>query len=97
MSERGGGQRSTIPALLLRTLAAVAGVVAANAGRRIAVAAVGYLVVAGLIDVSGFFLTLAGYRAIALALGDVYAALIVGCAYLGVGLLVALLLAIRRR
>ncbi|MBL6614172.1 MAG: hypothetical protein ISP49_01000 [Reyranella sp.] len=93
MSEQG----TPLLAVVLRTLAAVAGVAAANAGRRVAVAAAGYLVVAGLFVASLCFLTLAGYRAIALALGDVYAALIVGCAYLGVGLLVALFLAIRRR
>jgi hypothetical protein len=90
-------ENSSIPTLLLRTLAAVAGVAAANAARRVAVSAVGYLVVAGLFVVSACFLTLAGYRAIAQDLGAVYAALIVGCAYLGVGLLVALLLALRRR
>ncbi len=90
-------ENSSLPALLLRTLAAVAGVAAANAGRRVAVAAAGYLAVGGIFVVSVFFLTLAGYRAIAQDLGGVYAALIVGCAYLGVGLLVALLLAIRRR
>jgi hypothetical protein len=92
MSEGGSSM-----AALLRTLSAVAGIAAANAGRRFGVAVAGYLVVAALFAVSVFFLTLAGYRAIALALGDVYAALIVGCAYLGVGLLTALLLAIRRR
>jgi hypothetical protein len=93
MSEQG----TPLLAVVLRTLAAVAGVAAANAGRRVAVAAAGYLVVAGLFVASLCFLTLAGYRAIALALGDVYSALIVGCVYLGVGLFVALLLAIRRR
>ena len=92
-----GREGTSSAAVLLRALAAVAGIAAANAGRRIGVAMAGYLVVAGLFVASLCFLTLAGYRAIALSLGEVYAALIVGCAYLGVGLLVALFLAIRRR
>lgn len=96
MSEPAGEGPSS-SAVLLRALAAVAGVVAANAGRRFGTAMAGYLVVAGLFVASLCFLTLAGYRAIALSLGEIYAALIVGCVYLGIGLIVALFLAIRRR
>ncbi|MBI2741652.1 MAG: hypothetical protein HYX38_34600 [Rhodospirillales bacterium] len=92
-----GREGASSAAVLLRAPAAVAGIAAANAGRRIGVAVAGYLVVAGLFVASLCFLTLAGYRAITLGLGKVYAALIVGCAYLVVDLLVALFLAIRRR
>jgi hypothetical protein len=84
-------------AVLVRSLAAVAGVAAANAGRRAAVAAAGYLIVAGLFVASLCFLTAAGHAAISLALGGVYSSLIVGCVYLVAGLLAALVLAIRRR
>jgi hypothetical protein len=84
-------------AVLVRSLAAVAGVAAANAGRRAAMAAAGYLIVAGLFVASLCFLTAAGHGAISLALGGIYSSLIVGCVYLVAGLLVALVLAIRRR
>jgi len=84
-------------AVLVRSLAAVAGVAAANAGRRAAVAAAGYLIVAGLFVASLCFLTAAGHAAISLALGGIYSSLIVGCVYLVAGLLFALVLAIRRR
>jgi hypothetical protein len=84
-------------AVLVRSLAAVAGVAAANAGRQAAVAAAGYLIVAGLFVASLCFLTAAGHAAISLALGGIYSSLIVGCVYLVTGLLAALVLAIRRR
>ena len=83
-------------AVLVRSLAAVAGVAAANAGRRAAVAAAGYLIVAGLFVASLCFLTAAGHAAISLALGGIYSSLIVGCVYLVAGLLAALVLAMRR-
>jgi hypothetical protein len=53
-------------------------------------------VVAGLFAVSLCFLTFAGYRAISLTLGSIYASLIVGCAYLVAGLIAALILQGRR-
>jgi hypothetical protein len=81
---------------LLRLAAAAAGIAAANAGRQVALSAAGYLVVAGLFAASLCFLTVAAHRAIAVALGEIQASLIVGCAYLGLGLFVALLLAVRR-
>ena len=84
-------------AVLVRSLAAVAGVAAASAGRRAAVAAAGYLIVAGLFVASLCFLTAAGHAAISLALGGIYSSLIVGSVYLVAGLLAALVLAIRRR
>lgn len=84
-------------AVLVRSLAAVAGVAAANAGRQAAVAVAGYVVVAGLFVASLCFLTAAGHGAISLALGGIYSSLIVGCVYLVAGLFAALVLAIRRR
>ena len=96
MSERTDASTPLL-AVLVRSLAAVAGVAAANAGRRAAVAAAGYLIVAGLFVASLCFLTAAGHGAISLALGGIYSSLIVGCVYLVAGLLAALVLAIRRR
>ena len=55
------------------------------------------LVAGGLFAVSLCFLTLAGYRAISNALGDIYASLIVGCAYLVAGLVTLLVIQFRRR
>ena len=84
-------------AVLVRSLAAVVGVAAANAGRQAALSVAGYLVVAGLFVASLCFLTAAGHGAISLALGGIYSSLIVGCVYLVAGLAVALVLATRRR
>jgi hypothetical protein len=84
-------------AVLVRSLAAVVGVAAANAGRQAAVSVAGYLVVAGLFVASLCFLTAAGHGAISLTLGGIYSSLIVGCVYLVAGLAVALVLATRRR
>lgn len=95
MSEREGTSSPLVAVLGL--LASVAGVAAANAGRRVAAAAGGWLAVAGLLVASLCFLTVAALRALALALGDIYASLILGCAYLGATLFVALVLALRRR
>jgi hypothetical protein len=51
----------------------------------------------GLFAVSLCFLTLAGYRALSQALGDVYASLIVGCVYLVAGLAALLVIQFGRR
>ena len=56
-----------------------------------------YLVVGLLTAVSLAFLTLSGYRAICLGLGDVYAALIVGCTYFMFALVAMLAIQMRRR
>jgi hypothetical protein len=84
-------------AVVVRSLAAVAGVAAANAGRQAVLSVAGYLVVAGLFVASLCFLTAAGHGAISLALGSIHASLIIGCAYLVAGLAAALVVAIRRR
>ena len=77
MSEREG---SSPLVAVMGLLASVAGVAAANAGRRVAAAAGGWLAVAGLLVASLCFLTVAALRALALALGDIYASLILGSA-----------------
>lgn len=82
---------------LARSAVLTGAVVAANAGRRLALRAAGYVVAAGLFVVSLCFLTLSGYRAIARSLDDVYAALIFGCLYLVAGLVALLVLQFRRR
>ena len=82
---------------LMKSVALFGAVAAANAGRRFAATLVGYLFAGGLFAVSLCFLTLAGYRALSQALGDVYASLIVGCVYLVAGLAALLVIQFRRR
>lgn len=96
MSER-PDESTPLLAVLVRSLAAVAGGAAANAGRQAALSVAGYLVVAGLFVASLCFLTAAGHGAISLALGGIYSSLIVGCVYLVAGLAAALVLAAHRR
>ncbi|MDP1965523.1 MAG: hypothetical protein Q8K93_25360, partial [Reyranella sp.] len=69
---------------------------ALEAAQRAAVTASSYLLVGMLLTVSLGFFTLSGYRALLSALGDVYAALIIGCVYL-VAALIAMLAVQRRR
>ena len=90
-------QEPSLLAVLVKSLAVVGSAVAANAGRRAASLVAGYAVVAGLFAVSLCFLTFSGYRAISLILGSIYASLIVGCVYLVVGLVAALILQSRGR
>jgi len=82
---------------LAKSVALYGAVAAANAGRRAATSIAGYLFVGGLFAVSLCFLTLSGYRAMSLGLGDVYASLIVGCVYFVAGLMAMLALQFRRR
>jgi hypothetical protein len=82
---------------VVKTAALFAAAAAANAGRRMAATLAVYLFAAGLFAVSLCFLTLAGYRALSEALGEVYASLIVGCVYLVAGLITLLVLQFRRR
>lgn len=82
---------------VVKTAALFAAAAAANAGRRFAATLAGYLVAGGLLAASLCFLTLAGYRALSHALGDVYASLIVGCFYLVAGFATLLIMQIRRR
>lgn len=96
MSDR-DTQEPSLLGVLVKSLAVVASAVAENAGRRAASSIAGNLMVAGLFAVSLCFLTLSGYSAIALALGSIYASLIVGCIFLVAGLIAALILQARRR
>jgi hypothetical protein len=82
---------------LAKSIALYATVIAAKAGRRAMASLAGYLVAAGLFVVSLCFLTLAGYRAMAQAMGEVYASLIVGCIYFVAGLVTILVVQFRRR
>jgi hypothetical protein len=82
---------------LAKSIALYGAVIAARAGRRAMTTVAGYLVAGGLFAVSLGFLTLAGYRAIMQAIGDVYASLIVGAAYFVAGLITLLVLQFRRR
>ena len=82
---------------LAKSIALVGTVVAAKAGRRVATTVAAYLVVGVLFAVSLCFLTLAAYRAMLVAMDEVYASLIVGCAYFVAGLVVLLIIQFRRR
>lgn len=81
---------------LARSAVLVGAAMALDAARKAAVTVAGYLLVALFVALSLAFLTLSGYRAICLGLGDVYAALIVGCAYLMAALIAMLILQMRR-
>ena len=83
--------------ILARSVAAVGALSVGTAAQRAASMAGGYLVVAILFAVSLCFLTFAGYRAMSLAMGSIQASLIVGCIYLFLGLISALVLQARRR
>jgi hypothetical protein len=84
-------------ASLVKVAAALGAVAAANAGRRAAATLLGYLFAAGLFVVSLCFLTAAGYRALTNVVDESVASLIVGCVYLVAGLVLALVLQLRRR
>jgi hypothetical protein len=92
-----GTEDGSVLLALVKSVALFGAVAAANAGRRLAATLAGYLIACGLFAVSLCFLTLAGYRAISTALGDVYGSLIVGCVYLVVGLVTLLIVQFRRR
>jgi hypothetical protein len=82
---------------LARSAALIGGALALDAARKAALSLAGYVVVSLLMVVSLAFFTLSGYRALCVALGDVYAALIVGCAYLMVSLAAMVTLQMRHR
>jgi hypothetical protein len=92
-----GTEDGSVLLTIVKTVALFGTVVAANAGRRFAAALGGYLIAGGLFAASLCFLTLAGYRALSQALGDVYASLIVGCLYFVAGLVTMLVIQIKRR
>ncbi|MDI1287285.1 MAG: hypothetical protein PSV46_23065 [Reyranella sp.] len=82
---------------LARSAALFGATAALEAARQAAVTAASYLLVGALLTVSLGFLTLSGYRAILSALGDVYAALIIGCVYLVAALIAMLAVQTRRQ
>jgi hypothetical protein len=92
-----GTENGSVLLALVKSAALFGAVAAANAGRRLATTLAGYLLAGGLFAVSLCFLTLAGYRAISNALGDIYASLIIGCAYLVAGLVTLLVIQFRSR
>jgi hypothetical protein len=92
-----GTEDGSVLLALVKSVALFGAVAAANAGRRLAATVVGYLLAGGLFAVSLGFLTLAGYRALSNALGEVYASLIVGCIYLVASLVTLLVIQFRRR
>jgi hypothetical protein len=71
--------------------------IAVDAARRAAITLAGYLMAAGLMAAGLVFVTLAGYQALAHALGDVAAALIVGSGYVVASLIALLALQLARR
>ena len=87
----------TLLVSLARSAALFGAAAAASAGRRVAATVVSYLLVAGLFVASLCFMTLAAHHALASALGDVLASLIVGAGYLFAALAMALILQLRRR
>jgi hypothetical protein len=82
---------------LLQSAVAVGAALAMNAARRSAVTLTGYLAAGVLLAASLVFLTLSAYRAINYAIGDVYAALIVGTAYFVASLVSLLVVSFRSR
>jgi len=92
-----GGDSPSLLGALAKVVAVYGAIAAENAGRRIVRQLGGYLLVAALFITSLCFLTVAGYRALSLALGDIYAALIAGCVFLVVGLVAALIVQARSR
>ena len=82
---------------LLQSAIAIGAALAMNAARRTAVTLAGYLAAGILLTASLVFLTLSAYRAIDYAIGDVYAALIVGAAYFMASLVALLVRSFRGR
>jgi drug/metabolite transporter (DMT)-like permease len=91
------GEGSSLLVSLVKSLTAIGTLSLGAAARRTASTAGGYAIVALLFAVSLCFLTFAGYRALEMAMGSIQAALIVGCAYLFLALVAALVLQMRRR
>ena len=82
---------------LLESAVALGAAFAMNAARRAALAFAGYLAAAVLLATSVAFLTFSAYRAVAGTIGDVYAALLMGTAYLIAALIALLVVSFRSR
>lgn len=87
---------SSLLMVLAKSLATFGALSADAAARRTASTVGGYAAVAALLAISLCFLTFAGYLALSLAMGSIRASLIVGCAYLFLALVAALVQARRR-
>ena len=81
---------------MFQSAIAIGAALAMNAARQAAATLAGYLVAGLLLAASLAFLTLSAYRALGHSIGDVYAALIVGAAYLVAALIALLALSFRR-
>ena len=82
---------------LLQSAIAIGTALAMNAARRVAATLAGYLAAGVLLAGSLAFMTLSAYRAIGETIGDVYAGLLVGSAYLVAALVVLVVLGFRSR
>ena len=91
-----GSEGSSLLAAVAKSIALFGAVAAGNAARRTGSMVAGYGLVAGLFGVSVCFLTFAGYQAISLTLGSIYAALIVGSTFLVGGLVATVVVQARR-
>lgn len=91
-----GVEGSSLLASVAKSIALFGAVAAGNAARRTGSMVAGCGLVGGLFAVSLCFLTFAGYQAISLALGSIYAALIVGSLFLVAGLVVTVVVQARR-
>ena len=92
-----GPEGGSLIAAVVKSIALLGAVAADNAARRTGSVVAAYGLIAGLFAVSLCFLTFAGYQALALALGNIYAALIVGTVFLVAGLLATVVVQARRR
>jgi len=96
MSETRPAGPALLP-LLVRSILLIGTAVAGSTARRVDATLAGYLTAALLAAVSLGFFTLSGYRAVAQSLGDVYAGLLAGVAYLMLAMLTLIVLQARRR
>ncbi len=92
-----GSEGASLIAAVAKSIALFGAVAAGNAVRRTGSMVAAYGLIAGLFAISLCFLTFAGYQALALALGNIYAALIVGTGFLVAGLLATVAIQARRR
>jgi hypothetical protein len=81
----------------LQSAIAIGAALAMNAVRRAAATLAGYLAAGLLLAASLVFLTLSAYHAIAQAIGEIYAGLLVGSAYLVAALIALVVLGFRGR
>lgn len=81
---------------LLQAIAALGTTIATDAARRAATTMAALLLAGSLMLTSLLFFTLAGYRALVSALGEIQAPLVIGVAYLVTGLVALLVVQSRR-